>query len=228
MAEASSAGRVERREVIQRGQGLRARIGQHLGQDRHVLAEPGAGLGSADEQCRCPDPGRLGRPEGPGGQCRQLVGEEVGRLTFGLRHAVVPEPSPQDLPVAVAAHAAQEHVERAGDVALSRGRQRGTDIGRRGRLPLPARGLGRFEEGQAGDQAGVVERQLQPDAAAGGMPDPVGPRDAEPTQQLTAPVGVGGDAGRLGRRRAPAVARPYRSDHPEPVQGRLIEQRREP
>ena len=25
-----------------------------------------------------------------------------------------------------------------------------------------------------------------------------------------------------------AVARPYRSDHPEPVQGRLVEQRREP
>jgi hypothetical protein len=96
----------ERGEVIQPGQGLRARIGQHLGQDRHVLAEPGAGFGAAEQECRCRDPGRLGLPEGPGAHCRQLVGEEVGRLTFGLHQAVVPEPSPQDLPVAVASYAA--------------------------------------------------------------------------------------------------------------------------
>jgi hypothetical protein len=71
---------------------------------------------------------------------------------------VVPEPGPQDLPVAVAAHAAQEDVEGAGDVALGRGRQRGTDIGGGGHLPLGARGLGRLEQDQAGDQAGVEGR----------------------------------------------------------------------
>jgi hypothetical protein len=74
----------ERGEVIQVSQGLRACIGQHLGQDRGVVAEPRAGFGSTDQERRCPDPGRLGRPEGPGGQCRQLVGEEIGRLVFGL------------------------------------------------------------------------------------------------------------------------------------------------
>ena len=56
----------------------------------------------------------------------------------------------------------------------------------------------------------------------------MGAGDAEPPQQLTAPAGVGGDAGRPGRRRAAAVARPDRSDHPEPVQRRLLEQGREP
>jgi hypothetical protein len=56
----------------------------------------------------------------------------------------------------------------------------------------------------------------------------VSARDAEPAQQLAAPAGVGGDAGRLGRRWAVAVARPDRSDDPEGVQRRLLEQRREP
>jgi hypothetical protein len=129
----------ERGEVIQLGQALGARIGQHLGQDRDVLAEPGAGVGAAEQECRCRDPGRLGRPEGPGGH-----------------------------------------------------------------LSLRARGLGRLEEGQAGDQAGVVQGQLQPDATAGGVPGPVGARDAP--RQLAAAAGVGGDAGRVGRRRAVAVA----------------------
>jgi hypothetical protein len=73
-----------------------------------------------------------------------------------------------------------------------------------------------------------VERQLEPDAAAGGVPDPVDAGDAEPAQQLSAAAGVRGDAGLLGRRRAAAVAGPDRPDHPEPVQRRLLEQRREP
>jgi hypothetical protein len=217
----------ERGEVIQLGQGLRTRIGQHLSQDRDVLAEPGAGPGPAEQEGRRRDPGRLGRPEGPGAHRRQLVGEEVGRLALRLHQAFVPEPGLQDLPVAVAAHPAHKHVERAGDVALGRGRQRGTDIGRRGRLPLLPRGLGRFEQDQAGDQAGVVQRELQPDAAAGGLPEPVGAGDAEPAQQRTAAAG--------GRRCWPALTAPGcgRSPagsvgSPGPVQGRLLEQRREP
>jgi hypothetical protein len=56
----------------------------------------------------------------------------------------------------------------------------------------------------------------------------VGAGDAQAAQQLTAAAGVGGEAGRLGRRRAAAVTGPDRSDDPEPVQGRLLEQRREP
>jgi hypothetical protein len=56
----------------------------------------------------------------------------------------------------------------------------------------------------------------------------VGAGDAELVQQLAAVAGVGGDGGRLGRRRAAAVARPDRSDDPEAVQRRLLEQRRKP
>ena len=73
MVEASSPGVGERGEVIQLGQGFRAHIGQHVGQDCDVLAEPGAGFGSADRQCRCRDPGRLGGPEGPGGQSAEDI-----------------------------------------------------------------------------------------------------------------------------------------------------------
>jgi hypothetical protein len=53
----------ERGEVIQLGQGLRARIGQHLGQDRGVLAEPGARSGSAEQECRRRDPSRSAGPK---------------------------------------------------------------------------------------------------------------------------------------------------------------------
>jgi hypothetical protein len=145
-------------EVIQPGQGLCARIGQHLGQDGEVLVEPGAGMGSAEQQCRAATRPASAAPKDQA----PTVGSSSAKKEADSRSASArpwsPKPGPQDLPVAVAAHAAQEDVEGAGDVALGRGRQRGTDIGGGGHLPLGARGLGRLEQDQAGDQAGVEGR----------------------------------------------------------------------
>jgi hypothetical protein len=56
----------------------------------------------------------------------------------------------------------------------------------------------------------------------------MGALDAELVQQLAAPAGVIGQAGGPGRRRAAAVPGPEGPDHPEAVQLRPFEQRREP
>jgi hypothetical protein len=94
------------------------------------------------------------------------VGEEVGRLPGGGGQAVLADLPPQGLPVAVPAHPAQEHVEGGGYVAVCGGLQRRAGVAGCVRLAHGTGGLGRFEQDQAGDQARVIQRQLQPDAAA--------------------------------------------------------------
>ena len=74
----------------------------------------------------------------------------------------------------------------------------------------------------------MVKRQLQPDAAAGGVTDPVRTTHAQLAEQLAAQRSVGLQARGLGRRRAAPVTGAHQADESEPVQRRFAEHRTEP
>jgi hypothetical protein len=107
---------------------------------------------------------------------------------------------------------AEEFADRGGEFrALGRSRQRGTDLGRRRHhLPPPARGFAGSKRIRLATRSGPSRASWSPMQQLEECPTQWA-RDAEAAQQLAAPVGVSGDAGRLGWGRAVVVARPDRS-----------------
>ena len=123
-----------------------------------------------------------------------LVREEEGGVADDPVERVLAQAGLDDVPVVGVVDAPQERVSGLGDVTgPDRGHGgsdhlAGQDVA--GRTRRVRRGL---EQDEPRDEVGVVERRLQSDAAAGGVPDPVGAPDSELSQEPAALAGVVGE-----------------------------------
>ena len=176
----------ERGEVIAALEGDFSGFWQPCGELCHVLGEPRLGLGTAHQQSRSRDACSLGLVELPGAHRWQLIGEEVRRLTLSLRDTGLAQAVQEHRAVVLASDAPKEDVEGSRDVSLARRAQCRPKVCARVRLTDRAGWLGGLEQNEPRDQIRMVKRQLQPDAAAGGVTDPVRTTHAQLAEQLAA------------------------------------------